>query len=57
MALLIETVAARTATTPTRHPVPPTGVLLFPGVGPDVPPPAQLGPMMSPPGRAGLFGR
>lgn len=57
MALLIEAPASRTATTPTRHPVPPTGVLLFPGVGPDVPPPAQLGPMMSPPGRARLFGR
>ncbi|MCA0296667.1 MAG: hypothetical protein LCH96_15415 [Actinobacteria bacterium] len=64
MALLIEpshhTTAARrhpAAFTAAVHLVPAGGVLVFPGAPDGIAPPAQLGPMMSPPGRERLFGR
>jgi hypothetical protein len=66
MALLVEThpsarVAApvhplRRRRTPVLHPVPATGVLVFPGVPDGVAAPAQLGPLMSPPTGTGIFG-
>jgi hypothetical protein len=39
------------------HLVPEGGVLMFPGVPSGVEPPAQLGPLMSPPSGSGVFGR
>jgi hypothetical protein len=42
---------------PTVYPVAEGGVLLFPGVPEGVAPPAQLGPLMSPPSRGALWGR
>ncbi len=43
---------------PSLHLVPSNGFLLFPGAPDGIAPPAQLGPMMSPPRRgAALFGR
>lgn len=42
---------------PKIYPVAEGGVLLFPGVPEGVAPPAQLGPLMSPPSRGALWGR
>lgn len=65
MALLIEpsqhTISSRhhrgAPVTASVHLVPAGGILVFPGAPDGIAPPAQLGPMMSPPGRERLFGR
>lgn len=67
MALLVDTHPSAHSTapvhplrrhrTPVLHPVPAGGVLVFPGVPDGVAPPAQLGPLMSPPRGTGIFGR
>lgn len=60
MAIQLETgfsVSLTAGPQPRRHLVPEGGVLVLPGVGTNVAPPAQLGPLMSPPVRGRVFGR